>query len=125
MLFAIITTFFMTVPIRLVGSSTNYQGRVEVYHNGEWGTVCDHGWDNADARVVCRQLGFQSSGTAYKSAYYGQGTGPIWLSNVSCIGTESKLTDCDHFGMTVRNCSHSEDAGVYCSSSYRRQLHVE
>ena len=108
------------VPIRLVAYNSNYRGRVEVYHNGEWGTVCDYGWDDADARVVCKQLGFGSSGRAYKSAYYGQGTGPIWLSNVSCVGTEYNLTECNHFGLTVRNCSHSNDAGVYCSSSYRR-----
>ena len=108
------------VPIRLVGHSSSHQGRVEVYHNGEWGTVCDHGWDNADARVVCRQLGFESSRGAYKSAYYGQGTGPIWLSNVSCIGTESNLADCEHFYITVGNCTHYDDAGVYCSNSYRR-----
>ena len=103
----------------MVGYNSHYRGRVEVYHNGEWGTVCDRGWDNADARVVCRQLGFESSKRAYKSAYYGQGTGPIWLSNVSCIGNESNLRDCVHFGMTVRGCSHSNDAGVYCSN-YRR-----
>ena len=103
----------------MVGSNSNNRGRVEVYHNGEWGTVCDHGWDSADARVVCRQLGFGSSGRAYKSAYYGQGIGPIWLSNVSCIGTESNLAECHHFSMRVRNCLHSDDAGVYCSNSYR------
>ena len=106
----------------MVGRNSVYQGRVEVYYNGEWGTVCDHGWDNTDARVVCRQLGFGSSGSAYKSAYYGQGAGPIWLSNSSCLGTESSLADCGHFGMTVGDCTHSNDAGVYCSSSYRREL---
>ena len=101
----------------MVGQGSHY-GRVEVYYNGEWGTVCDHGWDNADARVVCKQLGFGSSGRAYKSAYYGQGTGPIWLSNVSCVGTESDLSDCSHFGAS--NCTHSADAGAYCYNSYRR-----
>ena len=109
-----------TVTIRLVGQSSYHQGRVEIYVNGEWGTVCDHGWDNADARVVCRQLGFGSSGTAYRSAGYGQGSGPIWMSNVSCIGTESDLFDCGHFDMTIGDCTHSNDAGIYCSNSNRR-----
>ena len=104
----------------MVRLTLNYKGRVEVYYNGEWGTVCDHGWDNADARVVCRQLGFGSSGSAYKSAYYGHGAGPIWLSNVSCIGIESNLAECHHFDVKVGNCTHSNDAGVYCSNSYRR-----
>ena len=106
------------VSIRLVGHSSNYQGRVEVHYNGEWGTVCDYGWDNADAGVVCRQLGFGSSRIAYKSAHYGQGTGPIWLSNVSCIGIESNLADCVYFGNTNERCTHSTLYSFSSSSSF-------
>jgi len=107
------------VPIRLVGtSSTHNYGRVEVYHNGEWGTVCDDGWDDTDGDVVCRQLGFGSSVRVYDSAYYGQGTGPIWLSRVSCIGNESSLTECSQFSVATKNCTHSDDAGVNCGYYY-------
>ena len=105
------------VPVRLVGKN---HGRVEVYYNGEWGTVCDDGWDNADATVVCRQMGFHSSVGAYGSAYYGQGTGPIWLSRLSCIGNESSLSDCSQFGVKTKNCTHSDDASVYCYGSRRK-----
>ena len=108
------------VPIRLVGTNSYYYGRVEVYYNGGWGRVCGNGWDNVDATVVCRQLGFGSS--SYRTANYGQGTGPISLSNVSCIGTESSLTDCGHIGMTAGNCTNTNDAGVYCGNSDRRKL---
>ena len=103
------------VSVRLVGGSSYDEGRVEVYYNGEWGTVCDNGWDNTDAGVVCRQLGFGSSGTAYSSAFFGQGSGPIWLDNVACTGFETILARCGHLGVnTTRNCSHNEDVGVRC-----------
>ena len=95
---------------------------MEVYYNGEWGTVCDDGWDNADATVVCRQLGFYSPVRAYESAHYGQGTGPIWLSKLSCIGNESSLIDCSQFDVGTKNCTHSDDAAVYCDSRIRRKF---
>ena len=103
-----------TVPIRLAGRHSHSYGRVEVYHDGEWGTVCDDGWDNADATVVCRQLGFYSSVRAYGSAYYGQGTGPILLSRLSCFGNESNLTNCNQLRVATKNCTHRDDASVDC-----------
>ena len=85
-------------------------------YNGQWGTVCDDGWDYTDAGVVCRQLGLGSSGTSYSGAYFGQGSGPIWLDSITCSGTESTLVSCGHLGVNItRSCSHSEDAGVRCS----------
>ena len=108
------------IEIRLVGGSSYNEGRVEVNYNGEWGTVCDDGWDNTDAGIVCRQLGFGSSGTAYSYAYFGQGSGPILLDNVACTGSESILANCSHLGIGItRSCSHSEDAGVRCNSYFQ------
>ena len=103
------------IPIRLVNGSSYNEGRVEVYYNNEWGTVCDDGWDDTDAGVVCRQLGFGSSGTAIGSAGFGQGSGSVWLSNVMCTGSESLLPRCGHLGVDVSSCTHSEDAGVMCN----------
>ena len=87
--------------IRLVDgySSDELDGRVEIYYNGQWGTVCDDSWDDDDARVVCRQLGYSGNvGAARSGGTYGQGSGPVYLSNVDCWGYESKLTDCSNTG---------------------------
>ena len=105
------------IAVRLVGGSSYNEGRVEVNYNGEWGTVCDDGWDDTDAGVVCRQLGFGSSGTAIGSAGFGQGSGSIWLSNVTCTGQESILPSCGHLGVTINSCNHSGDAGVTCNGT--------
>ena len=103
------------INIRLVGGSSYSEGRVEVNYNGEWGTVCDDGWDDTDAGVVCRQLGFGSSGTAIGSAGFGQRSGLIWLDSVTCTGNESTLASCGHLGVNVTSlCTHAKDAGVRC-----------
>ena len=106
-----------------MGDSLYNDGRVEVYYNGEWGTVCDDGWDDTDAGVVCRQLGFGSSGKAIASAGFGQGSGPIWLNNVTCNGNEITLARCDHLGVGDNgNCSHSRDASVICSGAFSKAV---
>ncbi|XP_035258028.1 galectin-3-binding protein A-like [Anguilla anguilla] len=100
--------------VRLVGGKHLAEGRVEVYHRGQWGTVCDDSWDEREARVVCRQLGFSGAQSAVPGGRYGQGSGPVWLDDLSCEGNESSLADCKFKGWGVTDCSHSEDAGVIC-----------
>ena len=89
---------------------------MEVYHNGEWGTVCDDGWDLNDAQVVCRELDFGRAINGSSQAFYGQGSGRIWLDNVNCIGTELAIEDCSHRGWGIEDCFHSQDAGVKCGN---------
>ena len=87
-------------------------------HNNEWGTVCDDGWSKTDGIVACQQLGY-SFVRVNSAAFFGEGTGPIWLDDLSCRGSEARLINCSHNGFGSHNCDHSEDAGVVCSSKWQ------
>eukprot|EP01084_Bolivina_argentea_P126297 223655_1 len=97
--------------VRLVDGTVPNSGRIEVFHNDIWGTVCDDAFGITDAIVVCRQLGF-THGVVIYPLY---GIGQIWLDQVGCTGTELKISDCSHNGWGIHDCSHSEDVGVSCS----------
>ncbi|XP_067220648.1 deleted in malignant brain tumors 1 protein-like isoform X3 [Chanodichthys erythropterus] len=107
--------------IRLVNGSDSCCGRVEILHNGQWGTVCDNDWDVNDAAVVCRQLECGSAISAPKSAAFGQGSGSIWLDDVGCSGDEGNLTQCSHRGLGAHNCNHGKDAAVVCAEGDLQQ----
>ena len=99
--------------IRLRGGTPS-AGRVEIFYDNKWGTICDDAWGINDANVVCRQLGFSSASSAPCCAAYGQGSGPTWMDNVACQGGEASLRHCAHNGWGIENCSHGEDASVVC-----------
>ena len=100
------------------GGSTLYGGRLEVYYNSVWGTVCDDEWDDTDARVACKQLGFDfvENPNAKRMFEAGSPTQPTWLDGVRCTGTESNLAACTHNGIGNENCEHSEDVSVICKT---------
>ncbi|XP_026065345.1 deleted in malignant brain tumors 1 protein-like [Carassius auratus] len=110
------------VNVRLVGGHSRCAGRVEVLHRGQWGTVCDDGWDMADAAVVCRELDCGEPVDAVGAAHFGQGSGPVWLGTVLCFGSESTLVNCRSPGWGTHNCSHSKDAGVICTDRVNVRL---
>ena len=95
------------------GTSPN-EGRVEVLHNGTWGTICDDSWGLNDANVVCRMLGYQSAANYSCCAAFGEGSGAILLDDVECDGSEANIGHCLRSDYEVHDCSHSEDVGVSC-----------
>ena len=68
----------------------------------------------ADARVVCRQLGFPGTVRALGNQEVPLGTGKIWLDDIMCDGNESQLSNCSHGAWDSNFCYHDEDAGVIC-----------
>ena len=118
--------------------NNQYEGRVEVCINNQWGTICDNSWSSTDATTVCKQLGYAytssktcailsnsvcleiltsvSAGNAYANAYFGQGTGSIVMDSVQCSSSHTKLLQCpsNPILQVASNCGHDDDAGVGC-----------
>ena len=103
--------------LRLVDGSSQFEGRLEVFHNGDWGTVCDDSFGIVDANVVCRQLGYGSALEVHSNAFYGEGSfdSRIWLDDVDCDGNEDSIDQCRHTTWGNHNCGHDEDVGIRCS----------
>ncbi|XP_071479621.1 scavenger receptor cysteine-rich domain superfamily protein-like [Diadema antillarum] len=114
-----------TGNLRLANGSSPFEGRLEILgESGEWGTICDSGWDLTDAGVACKELGFHGALKAYTTSdlsptdpFFGPGSGPILLSGLACKGNERFLRHCPASGREVlQNCSHRRDAGMECDS---------
>ena len=101
----------------LVEGPLPHQGRVLIYHREQWGKVCDVGWSDTEAEVVCRSLGFTGG-----HALNGEETLVLfgktkllrfWLNYVICKGTEPSLDMCIHRDWAEHDCD-GEEAGVIC-----------
>ncbi|CAC5422430.1 Neurotrypsin [Mytilus coruscus] len=107
-------------PIRLAGGGGPWEGRIEVFHNSQWGTVCDTGFGNEAARVVCRMLGFLDGTTdafAHSTSFYGQSRMPILLDQISCTGTELDINGCRTKEWGYHSCDNNHEAGALCRAT--------
>uniref|UniRef100_A0A4W5NFM9 SRCR domain-containing protein n=1 Tax=Hucho hucho TaxID=62062 RepID=A0A4W5NFM9_9TELE len=101
--------------VRLAGGSHHCEGRVELWREGKWGTVCDDSWDLRDGGVVCAQLGCGSAlNVSGQDGSFEAGVGLVLLDEVNCGGSERNLWECPSME-TVNDCGHKEDAAVVCS----------
>ncbi|XP_063306968.1 T-cell differentiation antigen CD6-like isoform X2 [Pelobates fuscus] len=100
--------------LRLSGGGSSCAGRVEIFHDGVWGSVCDDGWDSLDAHVTCRQLGCGNALQALGASHYGPGPSKIHLDEIGCTGAELDLRDCP--ARHQHDCTALEHAGVICTN---------
>lgn len=113
--------FYAGIYYKLAGGNER-SGRVEVSVHGEWGTICDHYWDQYDADVFCRQQGF-NTGDSYYGDNLPPGSGTQWDGKIHCTGKEESLDLCPHEGWVVGNSrfclGHKDDAAVMCYTNGR------
>jgi hypothetical protein len=115
-----------SLQIRLADGEDSSSGRVEVRHKGVWGTVCDDHFEQNDAKVICKMLGYDSVSNVarvYNGTTDYRGSGPVWirfLAGESCDGTEDSIEDCKTSDLWEHDhhCSHAEDVAVTCNIGY-------
>ncbi|XP_070783535.1 scavenger receptor cysteine-rich type 1 protein M130-like [Enoplosus armatus] len=110
-----------SVSVRLVNGTSLCSGRLEVKSNQSdqsWSSVCEDGFDQQDAEVVCRELGCGAP-SVLQGALYGEVEGLMWTENFQCGGHESALLDCRSSGSASNNCSAGKAVGLTCSEPFR------
>ena len=104
-------------PVRLVGGKSKNEGRVEIYYNNTWGTVCRTYWDIKDSNTVCRQLGYTEAIEFYLSPLSNQENLPVWMDEVRCDTYEICLGKCPFAGFGNNKCRHRQDVFVSCKGT--------
>ncbi|XP_071828425.1 lysyl oxidase homolog 4-like [Apostichopus japonicus] len=102
--------------IRFKAGQAFGEGRVEIFHNRQWGTVCSKDFTNASGNVLCREMGFGTVKKIFSNGSMGQGVGPIWMWDVRCNGNERTIFDCPQGRFNRSNCIHAHDLGIVCNA---------
>ena len=104
-------------PVRLVGGDSENEGRVEIYYNNTWGTVCGDRYYRGlvDSDTVCRQLGYTGATQFYFSPLINQDNSPVWMDRVGCRTYDLCLGKCPFNGFGKSRCLHSQDVFVNCT----------
>ena len=105
----------MSIAILPVEGDVANEGRVDVFHEGVWQSLCDSSWDLRDGDVVCRELGYGYAVRVVGNALFGEGTGLQWKVDLHCSDNATGLKYCNV--LPKKSCRHSEDAGVICSKT--------
>ena len=101
--------------VRLNGGENPSEGRVEVFHEGKWGTVCGDGWGIEEAMTVCRQLNLgYASQAVTKNTLFGGTPLEMIMSGVKCRVDETSIYRCQHDEWKNATCSKEDLAGVIC-----------
>lgn len=103
-----------TLPIRLVSGQSNY-GRIEVYYNQSWTSICYNNFDRNDGLVACRSLGFSNVSSYHCCSHgYPPQAASIYISNVNCTGQESSLSQCSYSIANNSICNQYSTVSVTC-----------
>ncbi|CAH1115159.1 unnamed protein product [Psylliodes chrysocephalus] len=101
--------------IKLVGGRGEFEGNVEILHEGTWGAICDDEWDITEANIICKQLGYSETNVQPTvNSYFGPARRKYWMDNIYCDGTEKEISSCRFDGWGQHDCTSSEAAGVIC-----------
>eukprot|EP00094_Tigriopus_californicus_P014360 TCALIF_13928-PA protein Name:"Similar to lgals3bpb Galectin-3-binding protein B (Danio rerio)" AED:0.37 eAED:0.37 QI:0/0/0/0.25/1/1/4/0/226 len=98
--------------LRLVNGRTTHEGNIQIFHMGEWGSICDDEWDAVEAKIACKELGFPGAIGPTHSSQFGYSLKRIWMDNMYCYGTETSITDCRNHGK-LNNAVSKLDQGAF------------
>ena len=101
-----------------MGGERDFEGRVEIFLNNSWMSLCDMEWDRVKADLVCGSLGYGYAVSVVTGSGFGPGTGAVYPPLIRCSGDDRNLGCCSIvYNINGDQCTNSREAGVVCSGS--------